>query len=85
AWALTEPVNITPRSTYHRQIPARDRRIQIPTTPWIVMSHQTLNQNGDIRQRARITLIGWRRDVGAQAAAPGAESGEKAIKRGESR
>ena len=39
----------------------------------------------DIRQRARITLIGWRCDVGAQAAAPGAESGEKAIKRGESR
>ena len=36
AWALTEPVNITPRSTYHRQITTRDRRIQTPTTPSIV-------------------------------------------------
>lgn len=51
----------------------------------IAVGYQTLNQNGDIRQRARITLIGWRRHVGTQAAAPGAESGEKATKRGESR
>lgn len=25
----------------HRQIPARDRRVQTPTTPWIRMSHQS--------------------------------------------
>ncbi|MFX4273319.1 MaoC/PaaZ C-terminal domain-containing protein [Pseudarthrobacter sp. J1738] len=51
----------------------------------ITVGYQTLNQSGDIRQRARITLIGWKRHVGTQATAPGAESGEKAIKRGESR
>jgi len=25
----------------HRQIPTRDRRVQTPTTPWIVMSHES--------------------------------------------
>jgi len=38
AWALTEPVNITPRSTYRRAIATRDRRIQTRTTPSFVKS-----------------------------------------------
>ncbi len=38
ATALTEPVNITHRPTYHRQEPARDRRVQTPSTPSTGMS-----------------------------------------------
>ena len=40
AWALTEPVNITHRSTYHRPQPSRNRRIPPSPTPSIVMSPQ---------------------------------------------
>ena len=36
--ALAPPVNITPASKYHREIAARVRRIQTPTTPSIAMS-----------------------------------------------
>ena len=38
ARALTEPVNITPRSTYHRQIAPRSRRIQTAPTLSFAMS-----------------------------------------------
>ena len=47
----TMPVNITTRSTYHRQEPARDRWFQAATTPWIVMSPQT--QLRPVREQPR--------------------------------
>ena len=45
AWALTEPVNITPRSTYPAQITPRSRRIPTPHPLSFVKSPITLRED----------------------------------------
>ena len=50
AWALTEPVNITHRSTYHRPQPPRSRRVQAAPTPLIGKSPLT-NWLGSSQER----------------------------------
>ena len=45
ARALTQPVNITTRATYHHPQPPRNRRLQTTATPSIVKSHVSPTAN----------------------------------------